>query len=149
MNTWLVGMSVDVDDVEMMVNFLVSAADLAHAGAAGRRARAVRRLRLGGALNRAVDQRIVAAGLEPADAAQDGRGVAARLARQRADRFAALDMAQVKRQVEVAGNTLCRLIRLGPGAIAQGHADRGRQSGDRGVQSEVSRQNCHGHSFIS
>ena len=31
MNTWLVGMSVDVDDVEMMVNFLVSAADLAHA----------------------------------------------------------------------------------------------------------------------
>ncbi|SCA39780.1 hypothetical protein [Klebsiella quasipneumoniae] len=33
MNTWLVGMSVDVDDVEMMVNFLVSAADLAHAEA--------------------------------------------------------------------------------------------------------------------
>lgn len=31
MNTWLVGMSVEVDGVEMMVNFLVSAPDLASA----------------------------------------------------------------------------------------------------------------------
>lgn len=32
MNNWLVGMSVDVDDVEMMVNFIVCAPDLEHAG---------------------------------------------------------------------------------------------------------------------
>lgn len=31
MNNWLTGMSVEVDGVEMMVNFLVSAPDLEHA----------------------------------------------------------------------------------------------------------------------
>ncbi|CAH3981136.1 TPA: hypothetical protein ACGZOG_004809 [Klebsiella pneumoniae] len=31
MNNWLIGMSVDVDDVEMMVNFIVCAPDLEHA----------------------------------------------------------------------------------------------------------------------
>jgi hypothetical protein len=33
MNNWLIGMSVDVDDVEMMVNFIVCAPDLEHAEA--------------------------------------------------------------------------------------------------------------------
>lgn len=85
-----------------------------------------------------------------ADAAQDGRGVTARLARQRPDRFALLDMAQVKTQIAIP-----RIV-AGGGLVLVSGRPRGagtpmpdEQSGKRGVQGEISRQNCHDHSFAS
>ena len=125
------------------------AADLAHAGATRRGMRLARGLGARGALDRTVDQRIVAARLKAADAAQDGRGVTARLARQRPDRFALLDMAQVKTQIAIPRIVAGGGLVLVSGAIAGRDANAGWQSGKRGVQGEISRQNCHDHSFAS
>ena len=85
------------------------------------------------AVHAAVDQRIVAAAFKPPDTPQDRRGVAARLAGQRADRLAAIDMAFVKPRVvgQVAarpsGNG-CNLV-CGTGGARARRGVSGRQRG--------------------